>query len=191
MTALSAQSPTGTPAPLMTAAEFTARYANIHAELVKGIVKEYPVPWPRHGKLCSRIDRLIGNHVEANDLGHVMCNDSWIKTGSNPDTVRGADVCFFSYERLPKGAVPEGLLPVAPDLVVEVRSPTDRWNAIFAKVSEYLSAGVRVVVVLDPATASASVYRMEELQQIFHNSDGLALPDVLPGFSVVVSRLLE
>jgi len=80
---------------------------------------------------------------------------------------------------------------VAPDLVVEVRSPTDRWNAIFAKVSEYLTAGVRVVVVLDPATTSASVYRMDELQQIFHHSDVLTLPDVLAGFSVVVSRLFE
>ena len=191
MTALSASATTSTPATLMTADEFTARYANIHAELVKGIVKESPVPWPRHGKICSRIDRLIGNHVEAQDLGHVMCNDSWIRTGSNPDTVRGADICFFSYERQPKGELPEGLLPVAPDLVVEVRSPSDRWNVIFAKVGEYLTAGVRVVVVLDPASTSASVYRVDELQQIFHNGDTLTLPDVLPGFSVVVSRLFE
>ena len=129
--------------------------------------------------------------MRQHDLGRVATNDSWIKTGSNPDTVRGADVCFFSYERLPRGAIPDGLLPVAPDLVVEVRSPTDRWNNIFIKVGEYLGAGVRVVVVLDPASASASVYRLEELQQIFHNSDPLTLPDVLPGFSVVVSRLFE
>jgi Uma2 family endonuclease len=105
--------------------------------------------------------------------------------------VRGADLCFFSYERLPKGKLPEGLLPVAPDLVVEVRSPSDRWNAVLIKVGEYLTAGVRVVVVLDPATASASVYRTDELQQIYHNSDVLTLPEVLPGFSVVVSQLFE
>jgi Uma2 family endonuclease len=189
MTALSAPAPLGPAAPLMTAAEFTARYANIHAELIKGIVKEYPVPFPKHGKICMTIGWLIRNHMEAHDLGHVMSNDSWIKTGSNPDTVRGGDVCFFSYERLPKGEVPEGLLAVAPDLVVEVRSPTDRWTAIFAKVVEYLTAGVRVVMVLDPATTSASVYRPDEIQQIFHNSDSLTLPDVMPGFSVVVSRL--
>src|SRR5260370_1591146 len=103
MTPLSAPAPTGTLAPLLTADEFRARYANIHGELVKGIVKEYPVPWPRHGKVCATMTRLIGNYVEAHDLGHVMSNDSWIKTGSNPDTVRGGDVCFFSYERLPKG----------------------------------------------------------------------------------------
>jgi Uma2 family endonuclease len=191
MTAPSATSATPAPATLLTADEFTARYANIHAELVKGIVKEYPVPYPRHGKVCASANGFLWQYVSGADLGHVMGNDSWIKTGSNPDTVRGADVCFFSYERLPKGTVPEGLLPVAPDLVVEVRSPTDRWTAIFTKVGEYLAAGVRVVVVLDPATTSASVYRADELQQIFHNSDALTLPDVLPGFSVVVSRLFE
>lgn len=179
------------PATLMTANEFTARYANVHAELVKGIVKEYPVPFPKHGVICLTIAWLLKQHVHQYDLGRVAVNDSWVKTGSNPDTVRGADVCFFSYERWPRGAMAEGLLAVAPDLVIEVRSPTDRWNGIFAKVSEYLSVGVRVVVVLDPATTSASVYRLDELQQIFHNSDELTLPDVLPGFTVVVSRLFE
>ncbi len=69
MTALSAPAATGTPATLMTADEFTARYAHIHAELVKGIVKEYPVPWPRHGKICATMTRLLGVHVEAHDLG--------------------------------------------------------------------------------------------------------------------------
>jgi Uma2 family endonuclease len=178
-----------TPATPMTAEEFTGRYANRHAELVEGVVKEYPVPWPRHGKICLTIGRLIGNHVEAHDVGHVMSNDSWVRTGTNPDTVRGADVCFFGYERLPRGEVPDGLLSVAPDLVVEVRSPSDRWTEIFAKVAEYLRVGVRAVVVLDPATATASVYRSDELRQIFHNSDPLTLPDVLPGFSVAVDRL--
>jgi Uma2 family endonuclease len=188
MTTLTATTPTAT---LMTADEFTARYANIHAELVKGVVKEYPVPWPKHGLLCARICCLIWNHVEAHDLGHVMSNDSWLRTGTNPDTVRGADVCFFSYERLPKGEVPEGLLPVSPDLVVEVRSPSERWTDLFAKVVEYLQANVRAVVVLDPKTATASVYRPDELQQIFHNSDLVSLPDVLPGFSVAVNRLFQ
>ncbi len=177
------------PAMLLTAEEFTTRYTNIHAELVEGVVKESPVPFPKHGFICSRIDRLIGYHVETHDLGRVATNDSWIKTGVHPDTVRGADVCFFGYERLPRGEVPEGLLPVAPDLVVEVRSPSDRWTEVFAKVVEYLRAGVRVVVVLDSATATASVYRPDELQQIFHNSDPLTIPDLLPGFSVAVNRL--
>ena len=182
--------PVSTPA-LLTAAEFMARYENVHAELVKGVVKEYPVPGLEHGKICALIARLLGNHVEAHDLGHVMSNDSSVQTGTNPDTVRGGDVLFYSYERLPRGNVPKGLGPTAPDLVIEVRSPSDRWNEIIVKAGEYLKAGVRAIVVLDPKTATAIVYRDDELHQIFHNGDPLTLPDVLPGFSVAVSRLFE
>jgi Uma2 family endonuclease len=76
-------------------------------------------------------------------------------------------------------------------LVVEVRSPSERWGELFAKIGEYLQAGVRVVIALDPATATASVYRPDELPQIFHNGDALVVPDVLPGFLVPVLRLFE
>lgn len=174
--------------PRLSIDEFLARYADLPgAELVNGVVKEPTVTFPRHGKICLRIGGLILAHVEAHDLGHVMSNDSRVRVSA--DSVRGGDVIYFSYERLPKGAVPEGLLPVAPDLVVEVKSPSDRWGELFVKVGEYIQAGVRAVVVLDPATESATVYRPVELQQIFHNGDDLTLPDVLPGFAVPVARL--
>src|SRR4051794_26780027 len=191
MSTLAGPTAPAAPGALMTADEFAARYANVHAELIKGVVKEYPVAWPKHGKICLTIGHLICAYLESHDIGHAMSNDSWIRTGSNPDTVRGGDVCFFSYERLPKGEVPEGLLPVVPDLVVEVRSPTDGWSEIFTKVGEYLGAGVRVVIVLDAASQTASVYRPEELQQIFHNGDELVVPELLPGFAVAVRRLFE
>lgn len=177
------------PATLLTADEFAARYAHVHAELVAGVVQECPMPHQKHGKVCASISYYLNQIAIPGDLGHVTSNDSWVRTGTNPDSVRGGDVCYFSYERLPKGEVPDGLLPVAPDLVVEVRSPSEYWTDVFTKVIEYLKAGVRVVVVLDPKTATASVYRPDELQQIFHNSDPLILPDVLPGFSVPVERL--
>ena len=104
--------------------------------------------------------------------------------------LRGADVLFYSYERLPKGqAIPKMMHERAPDLVVEVKSPSDNWTELFGKVVEYLRAGVRVVLLLDPESASASVYRPDELQRILHNSDELTLPEVLPNFAVPVSRL--
>ena len=135
--------------------------------------------------------RLLDDYAQKQDCSHVMTNDSFVQTTSGPDTVPGADACFYSYERLPKGKAPEGLLPHVPDLVVEVRSPSERWSDVFAKVVEYLQAGIRVVILLDEPTASASVYRADELQQIFHNGDALVVPDVLPGFSVAVARLFE
>lgn len=180
-----------TAAALMTAEEFILRYPDHNVELVKGVVKEVSMPFLQHGKICATMSYLIMDHALKNDLGHVMSNDSFVKTRSNPDTIRGADVCYFSYERLPRGEVPEGLLAVIPDLVVEVRSPSDTWSEIFTKLGEYLGAGVRAVIVLDAASTSASVYRPEELQQIFHNGDELTVPEVLPGFAVAVRRLFE
>lgn len=183
--------PTAAPVLLMTAEEFVRRYLRANFELVKGVLKELPVPFLKHGRICFLIARFIEEAAERQTLGRVMTNDSFVKTRSNPDSVRGADVCYFSYDRLPRGQVPDGLLSVVPDLVVEVRSPSDTWTEIFAKVSEYLAAGVRAVVVLDAVSTSASVYRAEELQQIFHNGDELTVPEVLPGFAVAVRRLFE
>ncbi|MFO0807702.1 MAG: Uma2 family endonuclease [Gemmataceae bacterium] len=177
------------PAALLTADEFAAHYADARAELVQGVVKKLPMPGQKHGKVCLEIGFRIRQFLETNDIGHATSNDSWVKVRSNPDIVRGSDVCFFSYDRLPKGGIPEGVLPAVPDLVVKVRSPSDRWKDVLVKVTEYLDAGVRVDVVLDPKTESATVYRPDELQQIVHNGDELTLPDVLPGFAVPVSRL--
>lgn len=182
--------PAGTQA-LLTADEFARRHGGDYVELIDGVVKELPVPFQEHGQVCFKVAFALGTHVVSNDLGHLTTNDSFVQTKSDPDRVRGADVCFFSYERLPKGPMPTGLFAVAPDLVVEVRSPSDGWNEVFIKVGEYLSAGVRVVVVLDMTTLSASVYRKDELQQIFDNGDELSIPDVLPGFAVPVRKFFE
>jgi Uma2 family endonuclease len=184
-------SPQVSPAPLMSAAEFAQRHGGDYVELIQGQVRELPMPFPKHGRICLLIGRLMDEHAEKHDLGLVVTNDSFVQTHANPDTVRGADVASYSFERLARGKVPDGLLPVVPDLIVEARSPSERWTDLFAKVVEYLRAGVRVVIVLDEQTATASVYRPDELQQIFHNGDALVVPDVLPGFSVPVQRLFE
>jgi Uma2 family endonuclease len=100
-------------------------------------------------------------------------------------------VCFFSYERLPKGQIPEGLITAVPELVFEVRSPSDRWTAVVAKALKYLNAGVKVVVILDPKTESATAYRPHDREVVFEAGDNLAVPDVLPEFSVAVRSLFE
>ncbi len=176
------------PPGLMTADEFAQRHGGEYVELVKGQVKELPMPFPKHGKICFKAARYFGNFIEERDLGHVMTNDSFVVTRRNPDTVRGSDVCYWSYDRLPKGAVPDGLITIPPDLVLEVRSPSERWTEVFAKILEYLDAGVRVAILLDSPSATASVYRRDEIQQIFDNGDELILPDVLPGFAIPVRQ---
>ena len=99
------------------------------------------MPGSKHGKVCYRIATAIGQFVDSNDLGHMFINDTFVKipTKYDPERVYGADVCFVSYDRLPKDAeIPYGLVPVTPNLVVEVRSPSDTWTQVFGKIADYL-----------------------------------------------------
>ena len=70
---------------------------------------------------------------------------------------------FYSYARMPRGPLPRGYLDVVPELVFEVRSPTDRWSKMLVKVSEYLEAGVTVVCLVDEGTENVHVFaRMDQ-----------------------------
>ncbi len=149
------------------------------------------MPAPRHGYYCGNVMGLLRNFVKENDLGRVMGNDSAVVTQRGPDSVRGADVAFYSYTRLPRGPMPEGYLSEVPELVFEVRSPTDRWKDILVKVGEYLDAGVTVVCVLDPQTETLTVYRPDELQQVLTAEDDLTLPELFAEFRVPVRKFLE
>jgi len=160
-------------------------------ELVRGRVIYMNVPTPRHGQICVKVIRLLADYAEEHHLGHVVSNDSGVRTERGPDTVRGADVAFYSFSRVPPGPFPQGYLSVAPELVFEVRSPTDRWGAIWRKVGEYLEAGVTVVCVLDQVTERCHVYRNEEEIQVIQPEEELTISDVLPEFRVVVRRFFE
>ena len=128
-------------------------------ELVRGRIVRMNPPQSRHGQVCSRADRIIGNFADAHGLGHVLSNDSGVITERSPDTLRGADVAYYSFGRVPKGPLGDGYIEVAPDVVVEVLSKFDQWPKVLAKVAEYLDAGVGVVCVLDPKRESAQLHR--------------------------------
>jgi Uma2 family endonuclease len=160
-------------------------------ELVRGRVVTMNLPTPRHGQICLKVGRLLGNYAEDHDLGHVVSNDSGILTDREPDTVRGGDLAFYSYAKVPKGPLPQGYLNAVPELVVEVRSRTDLWKKVIAKVAEYLQAGVLTVCVLDEQTCTAQLFFAEELPRTLTDSDELTFGEIVPGFRVVVGRLFE
>ena len=66
-----------------------------------------------------------------------------------------------------------------------------RPTELLAKVSLYLNAGVTAAVVVVPDDETATVYRLNEFHQTFHDNDVLELPDVLPGFALPLQRLFE
>ena len=183
---------TATATPLLTAEE----YANlpdpgVPQELVRGKVLWMTVPAPRLGYVCANVAAMLREFVKSRDLGRVMGNDSGVITERAPDTVRGADVAYYSFARLPRGPLPAKLGPEIPELVVEVRSPSDRWREIQTKINEYLMAGVLAVVVLDPDSETGHVFTSDDPPRTLTASEDLALPGVLEGFRVPVGRFFE
>jgi Uma2 family endonuclease len=126
-----------------------------------------------------------------NSVGRAVSNDAGIPTEHDPDTVRGADIAYYSYQRVPKGPLPPGLLSVAPELVFEVLSPSDRWSEVQLKVIEYLNAGVTAVCVVDDATRSIHVFRLDQPLHAFKRDEEFALPDILGDFRAKVSSIFE
>ena len=165
--------------------------SGIPTELVRGKIIDVPHTTPRCGEICTHIIYALGKHFETNDLGHLVSNHSAVITQRNPDTVRGAHVAFYRYERVPEGPLPWDYLPIAPDLVFEVLSPGDRWSDIQVKVAEYLDAAERAVCVVDDDTRSVHVFRPDQPMRVFKAADEFALPEILGDFRVKVERYFE
>lgn len=160
-------------------------------ELVRGKLITSDPHYARHGQLCSRIALFLGRHLDCQDLGHLISNDSGVITQRDPDTVRGADVAFYSYHQVPKGPIPPGYLTVPPDIVFEVLSPSERRTMVLAKVAEYLEAGVKVVCVLDDQPRRADIYFADKPTETLQTNDELTLPEILGDFRVLVGRFFE
>ncbi|CAN5229483.1 hypothetical protein BH11PLA2_BH11PLA2_21500 [soil metagenome] len=131
-------------------------------------------PGFRHDAIYRRVAKYLRNFVDEHSLGHVLTHDT-----------------FVSYIRLSEYNVPYGSEEVTPELVAEVRSPTDRWTTVLKKVVKHLNLGVSAVLVFDPKTTSVIVYRLDDSPATFNAADTLVIPDVLPGFAVPVDQLFE
>jgi Uma2 family endonuclease len=177
---------------LLTAEEYARIASEIdgRTELVRGRMVVMPPPQTAHGYWCIHIAGILRDFVRANQLGRVVGNDGGVQTEHDPDTVRGADVAYYSYDRVPRGPLPKGYWP-APELAVEVKSRDDRWKTIHKKVAEYLDVGVLTVVVIDPEKQLIHVTTPDHETETLKLGDTLTLPESLPGFSVPVREIFE
>jgi Uma2 family endonuclease len=158
-------------------------------ELVEGELIEMPAAGGTHGYIVKVLLRLLDPFVVANDLGEVFGDGLGYIISRDPDVVRVPDVSFVARERIPAGGIPEGFIPFAPDLAVEVVSPNDRADDVHDKVREYLGAGTRMVLVLWPKHRSVSVHEPGLVARELGPEDELDGGDVLPGFRVRVGEL--
>ncbi|HZQ09770.1 MAG TPA: Uma2 family endonuclease [Anaerolineae bacterium] len=182
--------PESTTTQLITGEELLARGDIGRCELVEGKIVMLSPTGNRHARIESRFDRTLGAYGESHGLGIALVGELGIYTHRNPDSVRAPDFAFVSKERAAR-VKSDGYLEIAPDLVLEVMSPDDRWTNVMKKLGEYLEIGVRVVLIAEPDNQRVSAYRSLTDVQIFNVNDVLTVEDVLPGFSVPISTLFE
>jgi Uma2 family endonuclease len=173
---------------LLTAEEYARTPDDGRSELVRGRVVALTFPPPRHGQVCSQASRLICDAVE--DHGHLVVNIG-IVTRRDPDTVRGADVVYYSFDRVAKGPLPWEYLAVPPELILEVLAPDDRGRDVLERSLEFLDTGVNHVCILDPATATIQIHTADHPPRLLTADDEFALPEVLGQFRVPVRRFFE
>jgi Uma2 family endonuclease len=99
------------------------------------------------------------------------------------------DVSFIRCQRLPGGRVPKGPIPVAPELAVDVVSPTDLCSKVTVRVEEYLAAGVGIVWSIAPVTRRAYIYYPDAVVRLDEN-DNLSAEELFPGFRIRVGDIL-
>ena len=159
-----------------------------HCELIAGeLIMMSPAGFD-HGRFASRIVTALENHVSRLALGIVTTAEAGFQLARDPDTVRAPDVAFVRAARVPPGGV-KGYFQGAPDLAVEVVSPSDRPDEVAAKVQDWLRAGCSMVWVVEPANRTVAVHRRGSEVAIATTVDALTGGDVLPGFSTPVARI--
>src|SRR3990172_5835472 len=139
-------------------------------ELVRGELVMMSPAGSRNGSVVARLTGRLVGFVDEHHLGTVFGAETGFQICYDPDTVRAPDAGFVRAERV-SGELPGGFFPGAPDLAVEVLSPSDRASEVLAKVQDWLGAGCAGVWVVDPHTRSISVYRADGSVAILRERD--------------------
>jgi Uma2 family endonuclease len=168
----------------MTAEELLRyRHEPYRQELIGGRLYEMEPTGAEHGVVEGKIYALLTRHVEATNLGTTFVGDVGFQIAADPDTVRAPDVAFVARARVDVTGIPRGFWPGAPDLAVEVVSPDDRHSDVEGKALDWVDAGARAVVVVDPPRRTATVYRARHDIRVLTADEPLDLGDVVAGWS--------
>ena len=159
------------------------------SELVEGEFIRMTPTGAEAGVVAARIGHLLDEYVEAHDLGVCCGAGTGFVLQREPDTVRAPDAAVVVKSRVPSTGIPGTYWPFAPDLAVEVVSPSDRLADVHVKIAEYFTAGTRLVWLLEPETRMVHVYRSPQHVEVVGTEEDLDGGDVLPGFRCAVRRL--
>lgn len=161
----------------------------VHGELIRGVLHETMPPGTDHGKINAKLTARLVLFVEEHQLGEITTGDAGVLIERDPDTVRGPDIAFFSPERMAPGASIPGYSRAMPDLVVEIVSPNDKSHEVYDKARMWLSHGVRLVWIVQPATRTVDVHRSDVGVEVIDLDGKLDGGDVVPGFSCPIDEI--
>lgn len=164
--------------------------ADERLELIRGELCPMPNNSAEHGNKTARLSGPIIVFVEEYELGECFAAETRFTIETTPDTTLGPDFAFISKERL-QNIPAKGYLKVAPDLVVETRSPNDTRTEYALKISQWLNAGTKIVWALDPANQTLTVHRRNTEPRTLDAEDTLDGEDALPGFSLALKRVFR
>lgn len=156
-----------------------------------------PAGW-KYGGIALWLGRKVGDFVDENELGMTTAAETGFILYKNPDpagkdTVRAPDVGFIAASRAPADLdeLPDGYVPFAPDLAIEVVSPNDEKDEIEEKVAQYLKYGTRLVWVMYSAQKEVKVHASHQKPRTLKVGDTLDGGDVLPGFRLAVRDIFQ
>jgi Uma2 family endonuclease len=160
-----------------------------HYELDRGRLIRMTATFTRPALVTMNVAVEVGSFVRRHRLGVVGSAEWGFLLARDPDTVRAPDVSFVTAERIAAEGTPSGYWPGPPDLAVEVLSPSNRPGEILDKVADYLTAGTRLIWVIDPEARSATVFRLDGTAARVGEHGVLDGEDVLPGFTLKLDEI--
>jgi Uma2 family endonuclease len=162
---------------------------NVNCELVDGILVAKPMGY-FESKVALALAFFLHQYLDANPIGEISGEDGPCETV--PDHVRKPDVAFTSFQRIRSQSKPtRKALPFAPDLAVEILSPSNTTEEMDKKLREYFAAGAQLVWHIEPELGTARVFISPDQWEDLPASGTLRGGQVLPGFELLLSRLFE
>lgn len=161
----------------------------VRRELVRGVIIEMSPVKRRHGRSAGKWIIRLGIWAESTQSGEVGTELGFV-LARDPDVVRAPDAYFIRQERLEDDSL-DSYWEGAPDLAVEVVSPSETATEVQEKVSDYLQGGTRLVWVCYPKRREVMEYLPDGQARLYKSMDVLTNEEVLPGFSATVSELFR
>jgi len=160
-------------------------------ELISGHLTMMSPAGGRHGRIAHRIAILLSKHVDDNQLGIVFAAETGFLIQTDPDTVLAPDVAFVSRARFETIVNEVQYLPLAPELAVEVLSPSDRFARIESKAFTWLDAGTKLVLVVNPDNETIHAYRCRKKIEVFDRSETIDCNEAVSDWMLVVDDVFR